>query len=567
MLYFDIDGEDLDKCTINDKISHLGWCCIMSTQNKNAKKGGNPSNVGGFSKPTVGMDGNVNYRLDNIEKTLNGRMDNIDDHLDVVERDFSSRFNNMNQNIKNHVDKINNNLGTVDNEIKKGFSSLSTRLDNIKSELSNEICVEVRKTFDKEVEQRLVSQDEKISTYKWVFGVCGVVAGVVIAILGLFLNSNMAPDTLISTDNGNNINVGSNVNGYDLVNNEHYNPSGSLPNEIDSYKIPEESTQLLVAGAMFQVDVIIPYVSEFPPPVVSFVTDDIIIGTDKEGNDLVLSDLANRRFRTHFPTDDGKEIWFYGGFDENMNWHGEVSYTTLNITRNSPEIAEWIVFEALYENSHRDNSHHLSRVRVPRDVSDSGFAYRLQHVSSSDGYERISISEFLHFNPSANALQTLADGFPIRFDESSVETLVRYYRGKISNGLFNDDTGNAVLITFCKYDSKINYFYSGRIVNGFAGDNIVYGVNNLIGRAFSITWRNDGTAYMFYTGKFYGGNRVVEYDIVDPPADGYSRRIYTDGREYIVFSLDGRSYAVCLKELMDSLNIQKCLRRWRPRPY
>ena len=83
--------------------------------------------------------------------------------------------------------------------------------------------------------------------------------------------------------------------------------------------------------------------------------------------------------------------------------------------------------------------------------------------------------------------------------------MLSYYRGRISNQRYNDDTGDAILISF--ENSVIRTFYNGHFTNGNFHDTRPFDSENVENNAFWITFdnRNSPTQYLFYTGPFSSG--------------------------------------------------------------
>ncbi|MCL1884756.1 MAG: hypothetical protein FWF81_13515 [Defluviitaleaceae bacterium] len=281
----------------------------------------------------------------------------------------------------------------------------------------------------------------------------------------------------------------------------------------------------------------------------------VIIGSDCDGNELVISDLASKRFYTSFQTDTGEEVWFLGGLDENLNWHGDILYNRKNSN------GELTILELQYTNGSRTGVYsHLSRT-FASDIS--RYVYRLQtnHTNNEHGYE--SITDYLDFDIPDESSQNLNEGFPVRINETKTENLIRYSRGQISNGLLNDNTGDAVIVRFFENTLEIRYLYSGRFENGRPHDTIVEGVNNSINSAFRISWRDDNEGYTFYKGAFNAdGNPAIQYAYTYLP-DGHARIIDTSGNENITVSIESNHFDIDFNELITSLDIPPHLLNWR----
>lgn len=187
-------------------------------------------------------------------------------------------------------------------------------------------------------------------------------------------------------------------------------------------------------------------------------------------------------------TEDGQEIYFYGQFNENNQWHGAC---ILNIYENNNLVS---IMDANYNNGSIvdykqvfiDGNNWIVSDRKNEGNYNSGVTFR---YSKTQDLEK----KFTLETVEATDVINVEDFF------YEVDTkLVSYYYGNTSNGKYNDSTEEAYLVKYAE-DGTVTVLYQGQFANGKFDDN----TNN----AWYIV-RNDKTNYMYYKGKFDNGSPV-----------------------------------------------------------
>jgi len=222
-----------------------------------------------------------------------------------------------------------------------------------------------------------------------------------------------------------------------------------------------------------------------PSPNISGFDNEVLIGTNGEGENLYFSDLEENHFYMSFPDDQNRgEIWFFGGLDEHGRWHG---FCIINHYIDGQLIA-------------LDETHFLYGERIGdyRHISREIGQYRLQYRS---WYGDFTDGETFVYQSITFPTERFKTNTPIRFEDAIRHTLISYYRGRISNGYFNDNTGNAISISYTE-EGFIRTLYRGHFVNGAFVDQRPFDENSLENSAFWIALANDESRYYFYAGPF-----------------------------------------------------------------
>lgn len=213
-----------------------------------------------------------------------------------------------------------------------------------------------------------------------------------------------------------------------------------------------------------------------------------IIGLNAEtGENVFADDLVNSV--AIFPYEqDGYNIYFMGGFNDEYKWDG-LCY--LNAYKDG--LLQYSI-EAQYEDGKERSVNQIHR-------NGSVWIY--------SSYTNLSENRTVRHYVKQSDL-------PIMFEETNVDEndilapeyvlnnccgrLSLYYVGEVENDLFNDLSGNAYMIIYGD-DGKIDYYYKGLLKAGKPEDNI--------GESWSIKWDYcEPQGYMYYKGKFVDGKRA-----------------------------------------------------------
>lgn len=221
---------------------------------------------------------------------------------------------------------------------------------------------------------------------------------------------------------------------------------------------------------------------------------DLIGKSNKSDKNFKAEELTNTP--AVFVCEEGeKETFFYGQYNDRNQWNGKC---ILNVyTNNKLET----VFEGVYDNG--------TLVSYKRAASDNGKWI----VTDRDHYAQYNDGETWYYTKTSDyekeyTINEFSDKQILTVEGllgSKEETILSYYKGKTSNGLYNDDSGNAFLITYFEQgaiktgedDRAIKTIYQGGFVDGKYDDDSY--------DAWYIT-RDKKTTYMYYKGGFSKGN-------------------------------------------------------------
>jgi len=219
----------------------------------------------------------------------------------------------------------------------------------------------------------------------------------------------------------------------------------------------------------------------------TLIEQDVMIGLNAEGEYLYFRDLENTHFFMTFPIQGGY-VWFFGGLNEQGQWHGNAIQNDFNVQGELSALLEGQFYNGQLVGAYRQITREANQFRVHHRYVHDGFTEGETFV-----YRYV---EFL-------------DNMPIRFDDAIKHNLTSYYRGHISNNRYNDTTGNAIYIDFTE-DGYIRAFYHGHFANGTFNDDSATG----------IFLDNQQTQYVINVGRYSGGSFVRD-------GSGYSRAIPT----------------------------------------
>lgn len=253
-------------------------------------------------------------------------------------------------------------------------------------------------------------------------------------------------------------------------------------------------------------------------------------------------DLYNTPIITSYMKD-GNEIFFYGRFDENNRWNGKCILNTYSGDK-LVSIYEGIYDKGTlysYKRVEDKGDYWLVNDRVYQGEYNSGETWK--YVKTDDFVKSFSVKDVKE-----KQIMTVDD-----FLKSKEPELLSYYRGNTANGLYNDNTGSAYLVSYfedgelqgAENQEVIKTLYCGNFKDGVYNDDtgnaylISYFENGELpgtegqeviktfyqghfkndvydddtGNAWYITRQVD-TKYMYYKGSFSRGNvdHIIETD-------------------------------------------------------
>ena len=208
------------------------------------------------------------------------------------------------------------------------------------------------------------------------------------------------------------------------------------------------------------------------------------------GEQYSAEDLISQRF-FYFYQKYNQNILFCGQYDENNQWDGEC---LTNIYQDGKLI---MIYEATYDNGKLISYKAICQDTTTRKVDVWVIIDREIHgeISMGDNWNYYMKEELpVNIDFSDVGLDNLIN------IEKAKEIISQFpieghYRGDVSNGYYNDATGNAYLIKYFE-DGTIRYLYKGRFVHGQADDRT--------GDAWDIS-KEENTDYMRFKGIFIDG--------------------------------------------------------------
>lgn len=232
--------------------------------------------------------------------------------------------------------------------------------------------------------------------------------------------------------------------------------------------------------------------SEFYLSAPSWSATDIIAMDLTTGREYSAGELIGEKLLLPY-TSDGNEVYFYGQFDEKNQWDGNC---LINVYANN-QLA--LIMEAEYNHGILAEYKQVLPAQTlgKTDVWIIAERKSTGELNSGDswnyirdkGYEKDFGLDTVT-NEDILTVQEFRDGIDTRIEG--------FYHGNTSNGLYNDNTGDAYLVKYNE-DGTVRTLYSGRFKDGVFEDTTGY--------AWYIT-KNENTDYMYYQGQFDDGKPV-----------------------------------------------------------
>lgn len=244
-----------------------------------------------------------------------------------------------------------------------------------------------------------------------------------------------------------------------------------------------------------------------------------IVAYDKTTNQsYTVLTLANQKVLLPYESN-GQEVYFYGQFNENGQWDGDC---LINVYQDDELV---LITDALYEDGKLLSYQQVFYYEMSTGETVWAYADRDCQDESSTGetylYRRESGFE-KHFTMDSVVGRDMlhANDFRSLIDDS----LYAYYNGAVSDGLFNDTTGNAYMVHFFE-DGTVKLLYSGQFKDGT--------FNDTTGNAWYIV-KDEDTAYMYYKGVFINGCEDHSYPYITgaPPLTMEEIQNYIAGKDY-----------------------------------
>lgn len=235
--------------------------------------------------------------------------------------------------------------------------------------------------------------------------------------------------------------------------------------------------------------------------------EDIIALDIVKGNKYSKNQLVNQKLLIPYE-DDGKEILFYGQYNENNYWDGSCIFNVYGYNEDSKDIVLETILEAEYDDGNLISYKKVFRSTTSQGVDVWSIFYGEIILENNEGsYARGETWNYFSVNEYVMAFDTSnAEVEDIIYVEDFVDNLKNfsfiegYYCGNISNGYYNDDTGEAYTVKYTQ-DGHVRTVYMGKFMDGLPDDQS--------GNAWQIVFDNSDNAkkYFYYKGNFKNNRR------------------------------------------------------------
>lgn len=230
--------------------------------------------------------------------------------------------------------------------------------------------------------------------------------------------------------------------------------------------------------------------------------DSIVVKNASDGRELTLGEIVERKLLLPYSDGDSSSI-FYGQLSKNGNWDGRCIINTYKSNK----------LELITEAQYADGTLITCNQIFPYHTDKEGDVWAVARRTKFDGfstgdtaYVKRDGDYLMDFELESATTENIltVDAFVENLDP----TPVGYYHGNISNGLFNDNTGEAYLVKFFD-DGSVRMLYRGKIKNGNIAD-------SSDGSAWFIGREEDDTRYVYTTGPFKNGKAPKNDEYWDP---------------------------------------------------
>lgn len=225
----------------------------------------------------------------------------------------------------------------------------------------------------------------------------------------------------------------------------------------------------------------------------SSISSDTCIGTDSEGNVYIAKNLVDKTILLTY-TEDDKEIYFLGQYNKNYHWNGYCVINTYDADGKLNGINE----------SNFDDGNRLDYESFYLSDKQNEWIYTDRDCKKETN-EGISIRYKSNFSKQKNFTATNVRVSDLIYIESMKEydnkEILSYYMGKTSNGVYNDDSGNAYLVMY-NSEGFVNVYYKGNFKDGYFED------ENAI--EIVLDESDNINKYFLYNGGFTRGKRISD---------------------------------------------------------
>ena len=225
----------------------------------------------------------------------------------------------------------------------------------------------------------------------------------------------------------------------------------------------------------------------------SSISPDTCIGTDSDGKVYIAKNLIDQTILLTY-TEDDKEIYFLGQYNKNYHWNGYCVINTYDADGKLNGINE----------SNFDDGNRLDYESFYLSDKQNEWIYTDRDCKKETN-EGISIRYKSNFSKQKNFTATNVRVSDLIYIESMKEydnkEILSYYMGKTSNGVYNDDSGNAYLVMY-NSEGFVSVYYKGNFKDGdFEDENAIEIV---------LDESDNINKYFLYNGGFTRGERISD---------------------------------------------------------
>lgn len=225
----------------------------------------------------------------------------------------------------------------------------------------------------------------------------------------------------------------------------------------------------------------------------SSISPDTCIGTDSDGKVYIAKNLIDQTILLTYNEDD-KEIYFLGQYNKNYHWNGYCVINTYDADGKLNGINE----------SNFDDGNRLDYESYYLSDKQNEWIYTDRDCKKETN-EGISIRYKSNFSKQKNFTATNVRVSDLIYIESMKEydnkEILSYYMGKTSNGVYNDDSGNAYLVMY-NSGGFVSVYYKGNFKDGYFEDENA--IEIVLDESYNIN------KYFLYNGGFTRGERISD---------------------------------------------------------
>lgn len=219
-----------------------------------------------------------------------------------------------------------------------------------------------------------------------------------------------------------------------------------------------------------------------------------VIGTDNEGNVYLAENLINETILLTY-TEGTQEVYFLGQYNEEYRWDGKCIINVYNA-----DDTLCIITDANYDGGKLVDYKQV----IPGDSGTKWIYSERKHMDQvNEGKTYTYQWEYKQRKNFTNSNVRADDIYSAEYFHEKIEgNLISYYSGNTADGKYNDDTGNAYLVSYTE-DGFISVLYVGGFADGEYSDDT--------GNAWEIVFdgSNNINRYFYYRGKFRNGTRRI----------------------------------------------------------